>query len=58
MIKDTRVRGRRKMENGLLYALRLLTYVQENEREKMVQEMDAREEENKDKKLKKVLLDE
>ena len=41
-----------------MYALRLITYVQENEREKMLQEMDVREEEKKDKKLKKALLDE
>ena len=49
---------RRKGENGLLYALRLINYVQENEREKMAQEIEAREEEKKDKRLKKALLDE
>ena len=56
--QDVLRNNRRKLENGLLYALRLITYVQENEREKMVQEMEAREDEKKDKKLKKALLDE
>ena len=58
LIENRDIRTRRKGENGLLYALRLINYVQENEREKMVQEMEAREEEKKDKKLKKALLDE
>ena len=54
----TNVRERYKMEDGLMYALRLITYVQENERDKMVQELEVREEEKKEKKLKKILLDE
>ena len=56
--QKSNVRERYKIEDGLMYALRLITYVQENEREKMLQEMDVREEEKKDKKLKKALLDE
>lgn len=51
-------RSRRQGENGLLYALRLINYVQENERGKMAEEIQAREEEKRDKRLKKALLDE
>ncbi len=52
------MKTRQKGANGLLYALRLINYVQESERERMVEEMEAKEEENRAKRLKKAFLDE
>ena len=47
-IGESKCQSRRKGENGLLYALRLLNYVQDNERDKLVLETKAKEAEMKE----------